>query len=232
MRRVRDVSLVVGRGEIVGLAGLVGAGRSELLETIVGIRPRAAGVVEVDGNVVGKGVRSAINRGLILVAEDRSRQAVLPTLSVRDNATLTLPLARHRFFRRRQREDEAVDPLLETLDVRYASRDQPFAALSGGNQQKVLLARALLVSPRVVMLDEPTSGIDIGAKHRIYQQIIELASEGLGVLVASSELPELLAVCHRIAVVREGEIVGELDQRQMTEEGIVALATGAGSRAA
>jgi rhamnose transport system ATP-binding protein len=230
--RVRDVSLSVGSGEIVGLAGLVGAGRSELLETIVGLRPRSGGEVTVDGKPVGPGVRSALESGLVMVAEDRQSQALVPLMSVHDNATLTMPLRRGRLQRRRRVEAAAVEPLLRRLEVRPAGREQPIVGLSGGNQQKVMLARALVTAPKVVMLDEPTRGIDLGAKQRIYEHIIGLAAEGIGVLVASSELPELLALCHRVAVMREGQIVAELGHDELSEEAIVAMATGAAAHAA
>jgi ABC-type sugar transport system ATPase subunit len=224
--RVRDISLTVNPGEIVGLAGLVGAGRSELLETIVGLRRRGGGEVLVDGQSVQGDVASSLRRGLALVPEDRKRQGVVPERSIHENATLTLPLKR-RLMRRRDDESAAFRPWLERLGVKYASCEQPIVSLSGGNQQKVLLARALLVEPRVLMLDEPTRGIDLGAKQRIYQEIIALAAGGMGLLVASSELPELLAICHRVAVLREGRIVAEYDHEAMNEEVIVGSATGA-----
>ena len=224
--RVRDVSLRVAPGEIVGLAGLVGAGRSELLETILGLRPRIEGEVLVGGRPVPRGVRGALRRGLVLVPEDRKQQAVLANRSVHENATLTLPVTRG-LVRRRLRETRAAVPWLERLDVRYAGLEQSMAALSGGNQQKVLLARAMLIDPRLLMLDEPTRGIDLGAKQRIYEAIIALAGSGIGVLVASSELPELLAICHRVIVIREGRVVSELTQAELSEEAVVAAATGA-----
>jgi rhamnose transport system ATP-binding protein len=225
--RLRDVSLQVRAGEIVGLAGLVGAGRSELLETVLGARPRAAGEVHVGGVAVGRTVRAALRSGLVLVAEDRKRQALLPDRSIHDNATLTLPVTGRGVRRRRTRESSAADPWLTKLDVKYSTIDQPIATLSGGNQQKVLLARAMVVRPRVLMLDEPTRGIDLGAKNRIYQEVIQLAADGMAVLVASSELPELIAICHRVAVMREGRIVATLPHDEASEEAIVAAATGA-----
>jgi ABC-type sugar transport system ATPase subunit len=224
--RVCDMSLTVAPGEIVGLAGLVGAGRSELLETLIGARPRAGGEVLVDGAPVNGGVRDALGRGLVLVAEDRKQQALLANRSVQENATLTLPIGGG-LMRRRARETEAALPWLERLQTKYAALDQPISALSGGNQQKVLLARAMVIGPKLLMLDEPTRGIDLGAKQRIYEEVIALAQSGIGILVASSELPELLALCHRVLVVREGRIVSELPRAELAEETIVAAATGA-----
>ncbi|HEY4095366.1 MAG TPA: sugar ABC transporter ATP-binding protein [Baekduia sp.] len=223
--RVHGISLDVGPGEIVGLAGLVGAGRSELLETVIGLRKRSAGEVVVDGTPIAGGVANALKSGIVLVAEDRKQQALLGTRSVQDNATLTLPIAGG-FLRRRARETEAALPWLERLGVKYASLEQPISGLSGGNQQKVLLARAMVIAPKVLMLDEPTRGIDLGAKQRIYEEVIALAAIGMAILVASSELPELLALCHRVLVIREGRVAGELAQSEMSEESIVAAATG------
>jgi rhamnose transport system ATP-binding protein len=222
--RVRGVSLDVAAGEIVGLAGLVGAGRSELLETILGRRPRAAGAVALGGTLLAARVRDALAAGLVLVAEDRKEQALLAERSVRENATLTLSGG---LLRRRARDTERALPWLERLGVKYGGLDQPMGALSGGNQQKVLIARAMVIGPRLLMLDEPTRGIDLGAKQRIYEQILRLAGSGLGVLMASSELPELLALCHRIFVVREGRIAAHFGRDQMSEEMIIAAATGA-----
>ncbi|HEY4276986.1 MAG TPA: sugar ABC transporter ATP-binding protein [Conexibacter sp.] len=224
--RLREISLTVSPGEIVGLAGIVGAGRSEILETIVGARPRAGGNVHVDGAPVGHGVRAALASGIVLVAEDRKQQALLATRSVQENATLTLPVGGG-LLRRRTKETAAALPWLERLGTKYASLEQPIGALSGGNQQKVLLTRAMVLSPKLLMLDEPTRGIDLGAKQRIYEEVIELAGAGIGILVASSELPELLALCHRVLVIREGEVAAELEQHELSEESIVIAATGA-----
>ncbi len=228
--RLRDVSLEVAPGEIVGLAGLVGAGRTELLETIAGLRRRASGSVRVNGTHVANGVRSALLHGLVLLADDRQAKSLLPNLSVHDNAALTQPLVgRHRFWRQRRAEVKSVGPWLEKLEVRCSSLAQPISALSGGNQQKVVLARALSVGPKIVLLDEPTRGIDLGAKQRIYEAIVDLAGSGLAVLIASSELPELLALCHRIVVMREGQVVADLPRQAVSEEIVVGLATGAGN---
>jgi rhamnose transport system ATP-binding protein len=224
--RVCDMSFTVAPGEIVGLAGLVGAGRSELLETVMGARPRGDGDVLVEGAPLTGGVRDALAGGLVLVAEDRKQQALLANRSVQENATLTLPVGGG-LLRRRARETEAAVPWLERLQTKYATLDQPISALSGGNQQKVLLARAMVIAPKLLMLDEPTRGIDLGAKQRIYEEVIALAQSGIGILVASSELPELLALCHRVLVVREGRIASELTRAELSEETIVAAATGA-----
>jgi rhamnose transport system ATP-binding protein len=227
--RVDDVSFSVDPGEIVGLAGLVGAGRSELLETLVGLRGRGAGEVLLHGAPLHGGVADALRAGLVLVPEDRKRQGLLPVRSIHDNATLTLPVKGRRVLRRRGQEASAFGPWLQQLDVKYASQEQPIAGLSGGNQQKVLLARALVTQPRVLLLDEPTRGIDLGAKQRIYEEIIQLAASGMAIVVASSELPELLAICHRVHVLREGRMVAGFDHDEMSEEAIVGAATGASS---
>jgi rhamnose transport system ATP-binding protein len=229
--RIRDVDLTVEAGEIVGLAGLVGAGRSEILETIFGRRPRAAGTVRVDGTEVGGGVGGALAGGLALVSEDRKNQGLVPARSVHDNATLTLPVDGASVLRRPRRERAASAPWLERLAVKYASAGQPITALSGGNQQKVLLARALVREPKVLMLDEPTRGIDLGAKQKIYDEVISLAGAGIAILVASSELPELLSLCHRVIVIRGGRIVAEFNREGMGEEPILAAAAGGGASA-
>jgi rhamnose transport system ATP-binding protein len=229
--RIRDIDLRVEAGEIVGLAGLVGAGRSEILETIFGRRARAAGTVRVDGEEVGGGVRGSLARGLALVSEDRAIQGIVPSRSVHDNATLTLPVERSSFLRRPGPERALSAPWLERLAVKYANAAQPITTLSGGNQQKVLLARALVREPKVLMLDEPTRGIDLGAKQKIYDEVVELAGAGMAILVASSELPELLALCHRVIVIRGGRTVAEFNRDGMGEEPILAAAAGGGANA-
>jgi rhamnose transport system ATP-binding protein len=229
--RIRDVDLSVEAGEIVGLAGLVGAGRSEILEAIFGRRARASGSVRVDGVEVGAGVRAALESGLALVSEDRKNLGLVPARSVHDNATLTLPTRRGSIVRRPGQERTVSAPWLERLAVKYASAGQPITTLSGGNQQKVLLARALIREPKVLMLDEPTRGIDLGAKQKIYEEVISLAASGMAILVASSELPELLSLCHRVLVIRGGRMVAEFNREGMGEEPILAAAAGGGANA-
>src|SRR5882757_991627 len=224
---VRDVSLSVEPGEIVGIGGLVGAGRTELLETVFGARHRRGGEILVEGKPVSHGIRHAMASGLGLVTEDRKTQALLPALSVYDNAALLLKRRRLVPIRRRRWERATIEPWMQRMDVRCGSYSQSIAGLSGGNQQKVLIARALLGAPRVLMLDEPTRGIDLAAKQRIYEEIVALAESGMGVLMVSSEIPELLALSHRVLVMREGTIVAHLEGSPMTEEAIVAAATGA-----
>jgi rhamnose transport system ATP-binding protein len=223
---LQRISFTVGKGEIVGLAGLVGAGRTELLETIMGHRPRRHGEVRVDGKLVHPRVRESLRAGMALVAEDRKAQALLPGRAIDENATLTLPLGRG-LVRRSKQDVASALPWIQRFDTKYASLKQPISSLSGGNQQKVLLARAMVIAPSVLLLDEPTRGIDLGAKQRIYEEIIALAASGIGVVVASSELPEIISLCHRTLVIREGSVVKELTSSESTEESIVSAATGA-----
>jgi ribose transport system ATP-binding protein len=226
---LRGVDLTVRAGEIVGLAGLMGAGRTEVLESIYG----AYGDHLVSGRFAVDGVsyrprspRHAIGCGLALVAEDRKAQSLVPSHSVRFNASL----AALREFRRwgtvdGRRERAAVRQQIEALRVKTPGLHTPVALLSGGNQQKVVLAKCLLTQPRVLLMDEPTRGIDVGAKTEIYALMNQLAAQGAGILMASSELPEVLAMCDRILVLCEGRITAELTGESATQEQILDAAT-------
>jgi ribose transport system ATP-binding protein len=218
------VSLTVREGEIVGLAGLVGAGRTELLETVAGARPRRAGRVLVDGRPVGPGVRAALDAGLGLVPEDRCGQGLVLGSSVRENIGLGLAPALRLVDRRAERERATA--AVARLRIRTPGVDVPAGSLSGGNQQKLVLARRLASQPRVLLLDEPTRGIDVGAKEEVYRLVGELVAQRMGVLIASSELLELLGLCDRIVVLCEGEVAGELARGEATEERIVLLCAG------
>ncbi|CAM5432297.1 ABC transporter [Streptomyces spiroverticillatus] len=223
---VRDVSLRVRAGEVVGLAGLVGAGRSELALALAGDLPVRGGTVTLDGvRLRGGRPGEAIRAGLGLAPEERKAQALFLQQSVRDNASLVV-LDRLRRFRfvRRSAERELTRRYTDRLRVRTPSLAQEVGKLSGGNQQKVVLARWLAHRPKVLILDEPTRGIDVGAKAEIYRIIADLAEEGVALLVISSELPELLGLADRVLVMQGGRITGELDHAEATEESILALA--------
>jgi len=218
---VRQVSLEVARGEIVGLFGLVGAGRTELLETIFGAHGApAGGEIRVAGHQVAiRSPAQAIAAGLALVPEDRKHDGLVLGMSSRENAGLACMRARSRYGVLSRRSETAhIKPMLERLRLKTHSLEQPVVNLSGGNQQKVVLAKWLSTQPKVLLLDEPTRGIDICAKNELYGLIQEFAAEGLGVLLASSELPEVLALCDRIIVMCEGAKTGEFARGAATAE--------------
>ncbi len=229
-RRVRGCSFDLHAGEVLGLAGLVGAGRTELARLVFGADERATGTIHVDGRELDcRGPADAIRAGIVYLTEDRKGQGLFLDMSVHENVNVMAnPVDASRggrldLARAAARTREAI----ERLGIRVASPKVNVGALSGGNQQKVLLARLLQVAPRVLILDEPTRGVDIGAKSEIYRLIDALARQGVAVLVISSELPEIVGVCDRVLVMREGHLAGELAGRAITQEAIVALATGA-----
>ena len=223
---VREVSLTVRAGEVVALAGLVGAGRSELAGALVGDLPIRSGEVRVDGARLHlRQPRDAVRAGMGYAPEERKAQALLMHRGVRDNISLAVldRLRRWRFVRRGA-ENRLAQQYVDSLHVRTPSLDQEVRKLSGGNQQKVVLARWLARKPKVLILDEPTRGVDVGAKVEIYHVIEELAESGVAVLVISSELPEVLGLADRIVVMQQGRVTGELDREQASEESILALA--------
>jgi ABC-type sugar transport system ATPase subunit len=234
--RLHGIDLVVRQGEVVGLAGLMGAGRSRTLRAIFGDAPRDGGTVQVSGAGGARAVRTiaeAMAAGVGFVPEDRRHQALVLTASVQENVGLVTPpgsLRRGLLVRSVLRAVAAR--AVEALRIKTRALDTPVRVLSGGNQQKVVLGRWLGPEVRVLLLDEPTRGVDVGAKAEIHRHLRALAAQGLGLLVASSELPELLALCDRIYVLRQGRVVGELAREQASAEAVVALATGADRGAA
>ncbi|MCO6011297.1 sugar ABC transporter ATP-binding protein [Actinoallomurus purpureus] len=223
---VRDVSLSVRAGEVVALAGLVGAGRSELAGAIVGDLPIRSGQVRVGGRPVRlRQPRDAVRAGMGYAPEERKAQALLLERSVRDNTSLVVldRLRRFRFVRRAE-ERRLTREYVDRLNVRTPDIEHEVRKLSGGNQQKVVLARWLARRPKVLILDEPTRGIDVGAKAEIYHLIDDLARAGVAILVISSELPEVLGLADRIVVMQNGRVTGELDRADATEEAILELA--------
>ena len=208
--QVRDFCVTVAGGEIVGLAGLLGAGRSEAIEAIAGIaKPEAGQITHAPP--------------LAFVPEDRGRKGLVAQLDVRSN--IFLPAAAWRLRHADERRQAAG--WIERLRIRGAAADAPITSLSGGNQQKVLLARALRQAPRLLLLDEPTAGIDVGAKAEIHQLIVELAQQGAGILLASSDMPELLSLCDRIVALRGGRAVATFDAAETNEAALAASITGA-----
>ena len=223
------LDLVVRAGEIVGLGGLVGAGRTELLRSLFGIDKPVQGEIRVaDQAVQLKSPQAAIAAGLALVPEDRKQQGVIVEMAIRQNMVLA-GLRRHKKrggFLDRSFEAGLVTEMVQRLKIKSSSSEQLVQSLSGGNQQKVVLGKWLALKPRLLLLDEPTRGIDVGAKQEIYRIMEQLAEEGVGILFVSSEMPEILGMSDRIIVMHEGRISGELARAQFSEEAVMQLATG------
>jgi rhamnose transport system ATP-binding protein len=221
-----NVTLSVRRGEIVGLFGLVGSGRSELLETIFGLYAPDAGTVRIDGELVrATSPRAAARAGIALVPEERQRQGLLFNLTIRHNLVLPDRTVKGDVLVRAGRERREAQSLVDTFRIKAAGVEIPPDALSGGNQQKIVVAKWLATAPKVLLLDEPTKGVDVGAKFEIHEIIRREAARGAGCLVASSDLPEVLALADRILVMREGRIQGQLEGAEATEESVMHLAT-------
>jgi ribose transport system ATP-binding protein len=223
----RDVSFEVRAGEILGFAGLVGAGRTELFEGLLGLRPHSAGVVQVDGREVHlRNPRKAANEGITYLSEDRKGKGLLVDFGLRENLTLMNLKAYAQPVLSPAREQEALEGAVRSFGIRTGDTRQRASALSGGNQQKLALAKVLQPQPRVVVLDEPTRGVDVGAKRDIYFLIQRLAREGQAVIVISSELVELIGLCHRVAVMRGGQLAATVRDEHLSEEELIAHATG------
>jgi rhamnose transport system ATP-binding protein len=223
---IHDVSLSVRHGEILGIAGLVGSGRTELAETLFGLHARDRGDVRIDDvPVTISGPEDAIRRGLAYVPEDRRRHGVVLDMTIAANTTqASLPAVSRGGLVARDAEHAVADRFVRELRIKAPTVDADVATLSGGNQQKVALARWLATNPSVLILDEPTQGVDVGAKAEIHAQVRALAAGGLAVVMISSELPEILALSDRVAVMREGTIRATVDRAEATAERILALA--------
>ncbi len=221
-----DVSFHINAGEVVGFSGLVGAGRSELAKVIFGEFAKNEGSIILDGEEISVSrPDQAIAKGIGFAPEDRKREGLILMRSVLENASMAILRQLSRFhIVRRSKEREVVGGFVEKLQVRTPSLDQEVGKLSGGNQQKVVLSRWLAARPKILILDEPTRGIDVGAKAEIYNLIDELANEGLGIMFISSEMPEILGLADRIYVMQNGRITGELSGADATEEAILELA--------
>lgn len=221
------ISFTVRSGEILGVAGLLGSGRTELVRAIFGADRVLGGTIEVDGTRLAPGSpRRAVQAGLGLLTEDRKALGLLLELAIRENASIAqLPQIAKLFLVDRGEERRTVDHFLGGLRLRTPSWEQPVSSLSGGNQQKVLLARWLATHAKVLLFDEPTKGVDVGAKSEIYTVIGDLAAQGLAVIVISSYLPEVLGLADRVLVMREGSVAGELPAARATEEDILRLAS-------
>jgi rhamnose transport system ATP-binding protein len=223
------ISFSVRKGEILGFYGLVGAGRSEVMQAIFGLNPQARGSVSINGKLVHiNSPADAVANGLVYVPEDRQIAGAILPMSILHNITLPM-LSRLGFLLDRPKEEAVAMPLAQRLSLRANHLDQNVSELSGGNQQKVVLSKWLATNPIAIILDEPTKGIDVGAKAAVHSFMSELVGQGLAVVLVSSELPEIMHMSDRIIVMREGRMVAEFDAKYVTAEEIVAKAAGVGS---
>lgn len=229
-RELRQVSFTLHGGEILGLAGLIGAGRTALAETLFGIRRATAGQIRLGGETVRiRSPQDAIKAGLGFVPEDRKQQGLFLNMAVRENIVMSgMGQVTQWGFVRPAQANEVAGALVKKLDVRTPGLRQLVRNLSGGNQQKVVIARWLMLQPRVLILDEPTRGVDVGAKAEIHALMRQLAADGVAVLMISSELPEVLGVSDRVMVMHEGRVTGEFSRDEATQDKIMHAATGGG----
>jgi rhamnose transport system ATP-binding protein len=233
-----DLNFSLRAGEILGFYGLVGAGRSEAMLALMGLNPQARGQIRVDGRALSvREPADAIVAGLAYVPEERQRQGGILDFSVRHNISLAglagpvtqaAPLSRGPWLSA-AREAALTDSMISRLRIKTAGHDTPLSGLSGGNQQKVVIAKWLGLNPRIVILDEPTKGIDVGAKQAVYQLIAEMVAQGLAVILVSSELPEVMHLAHRVVVMRRGRMVATFEQGEADAETIVSAASGIAS---
>ena len=225
----QDISFQLHEGEILGFSGLVGAGRSEIMRGIFGLDPADRGDVLLGGRRLQRGApAAALRRGIAFVSEDRRLESIIQGFTVRANITILLlnrVLGRLGLISSRK-ENSLAARYVREFNVKTSSLDQLVMNLSGGNQQKVALAKCLSTEPRVLILDEPTKGIDVGAKKEIHTLIKELARRGVAILLVSSELPEIIGMCHRVAVIREGTMAGVFAKHELSEERLIAAAVG------
>ncbi|MBO9617511.1 MAG: sugar ABC transporter ATP-binding protein [Niabella sp.] len=225
---VKDVSFTLHKGEILGLYGLMGAGRTELMETLFGLHPKlSSGTVRIDSLPQRlKSPADAVAAGIMLVPEDRKRQGLCLDLAVRPNTSITVleKLQANGLMISKAKERSLVKEYIKQLNIKTASQETLSRHLSGGNQQKIVIAKWLAKKPKVLLLDGPTRGIDVGAKAELYKLIKELAATGVGIIVVSSEIPEILALAHRVLVMCEGELTGNLPVAEASESGLLQLA--------
>ncbi|MEA5011611.1 MAG: ATP-binding cassette domain-containing protein [Angelakisella sp.] len=225
--RLKDATFQLRKGEILGIAGLDGSGRTEILENLFGCMTREGGTIKLHGNeVFNRSPHESIKNGFALLTEERRATGIFGILSIRENTVISnlKDYLRGGIYLDENKMKEDTDWCIEAMHVKTPSQKTQIRSLSGGNQQKVIIGRWLLTKPEVLLLDEPTRGIDVGAKYEIYQLIIDLANEGKGVIMVSSEMPELLGVCDRILVMSGGRIAGEVDAKQTSQEEILTLA--------
>lgn len=221
-----DISFKVHKGEILGIAGLVGAGRTEVARAIFGLDRRKAGTVRIDGkDIVIKDTRDAIDAGIAMIPEDRKEVGLALCRSIRENISMaSLEKISSAGFLNLSDEKKNAEDMIKQLRIKIASMENPVSSLSGGNQQKVVLAKWILQNVKLLILDEPTRGIDVGSKSEIYDMICRFAKEGMAVIMISSEMPEILGMSTRILVMHEGHITGSLDRSEATQESIMRYA--------
>lgn len=223
-----DVSFKLRKGEILGFAGLIGAGRTEVMEAVFGTRKLVGGDVYIEGQkTVLKSPEQAIKHGIVYISEDRKQKGIIPVGSVSGNLTISaLDKISKRGVLNAAEERQQVSDYIDKLSIKVSSQKQQIRNLSGGNQQKVLIARGMLTEPKVLILDEPTRGVDVGAKAEIHALISKLAKQGMGIIMISSEMPEIIGMSDRIIVMHEGQIVGELERQCFNQERIMNYASG------
>ena len=228
--RFKHINFRLYKGEILGLSGLVGAGRSELAKAICGLYPKHSGEILFKGNALNiQNYEDAIQQGIVYLTEDRKVEGVFLDLSIRQNiAVMDIQQVSSRGIVDRKREQALAQKNSENLRIKYSSLSQPVSSLSGGNQQKVLIAKLLSVNPAIILMDEPTRGIDVGAKSEIHKLLRTLADQGVGIIMISSELPEVIGMCDRVLVMHEGEQCGIVSGDDINEEKIIHLASGLG----
>lgn len=224
----RNISFHAKKGEILGFAGLMGAGRTEVMRSLFGLDPKESGVIKIKGKEVTiKNVKQSIDNGMVMLSEDRRRYGIIPIRSVKENTTLSyLEKIFHGFRLHHKTEQSVVSDMFKKMNVKTPTMDTLIASLSGGNQQKVVLAKWMIRNPDILILDEPTRGIDVGAKFEIYKLMTEIVKEGKVVIMVSSELPELIGMCDRIYVMAKGSITGEIKREDFSQELIMKYATG------
>ena len=221
---VENASFNLRKGEILGIAGLVGAGRSELVGGIYGKYLRKSGQIFLDGKEIQiKSPEDALRYGIALLTEDRRADGIISDLSIRDNIVLASlkKFSKYGVMKDKEQNDE-TEKIFSRLNIKANSIRVPAFSLSGGNQQKVVLAKWLAADPQILILDEPTRGVDVGAKAEIYKIMNDLAARGIAIIMISSEMPEILGMCDRIYIMNEGKMAGELDAKEATQEGIMA----------
>ncbi|EGU54343.1 ABC transporter related protein [Vibrio nigripulchritudo ATCC 27043] len=227
--RFENVGFQLHQGEILGIAGLIGSGRSELIQTICGLKPKTSGKIQIDGKeVTFNNYDDSLKSKVVYLSEDRKQEGVYLDMSIRENiSVLGLNSLRKSFGRiDKKKEIQQAKSLSKVLTVKHRDIEQLVRELSGGNQQKIAIARMLAIDPKVIIMDEPTRGIDVGAKHEIHALLRRLANQGVGVIIISSELPEIIGVSDRVIVMHENSISGELNNNEITEENIIRLASG------
>lgn len=228
-KKFQDISFSVRKGEILGISGLMGSGRTEVMRAIFGIDSFETGEIAINGQLVRfKTPKQAIQHGMGMVTEDRLHQGIMPNLSVKINMTLAnlYRMLKGHFFINKQMEASQAQEFAKMLNIKTADLNQHINTLSGGNQQKALIARCLMTNPKIIIFDEPTRGIDIGAKSEIYKHINRLAQQGIAVIIVSSELAEILAMSDRILVMREGRIAGEFSAEEANQTLLISAAFG------